>query len=108
MGNYWNNMPSLNVLIYLAKNPELISNTCKQGKTQKGHIMNSGILRLSVGCAAKMEHTTLIGIQMNVNSEGFICNPGFALNISEIYAIIYWTMTISKIKPFLWEKEKNE
>ena len=45
-------------------------------------LTNSGILRLSAGCIARTEHTTLIGTQINVNSEEFIYNPGFSLNIS--------------------------
>ena len=62
--------------------------------------MNSGILRLSAGCIARTEHTTLIGTQINVNLE-FIYNPGFSLNISEVSPIIYKTMYIPRIKSFL-------
>ena len=55
-----------------------------------------------------MEHTTLIGIQINVDSEEFIYNPEFSLNISEIPPIIYKTMHIPSIKSFLGETEKDE
>ena len=50
----------------------------------------------------------LIGTQINVNSEVFIYNPGFSLNISEISPIIYKTMHIPSIKSFFWETKKDE
>ena len=58
---FWKHIPSLKAWIFTTKNPEAISITCKKGKTEKGHITNSGILRLSAGCIARTEHTTLIG-----------------------------------------------
>ena len=105
---FWEHIPSLNAWIFSTKKSEPISITCKKGRTEKGHITNSGILRLSAGCIARTEQTTVIGTQINVNSEEFIYNPGFSLNISEISPIIYKTMHIPKIKSFFWETEKNE
>ena len=90
-------IPSLKVWIFSTKNPEPISSTGKKGKTEKGHITNSGILRLSAGCITRTEQKTLIGIQINVNSEEFIYNPVFSLNISEISPTIYKTMHIPSI-----------
>ena len=104
---YWKHIPSLKAWIYSTKNPEPISITCKKGRTEEGHITNSGILRLSVGCITRTEHITLIGTQINVNSEEFIYNPGFSLNISEVSPIIHKTMYISRIKSFLWETEED-
>ena len=103
---YCNHVPSLTAWIYSVKNPETISIPCKKEKAVKRDIMNSGILRLSAGCTAITEHKTLIGTQINLNSEEFINNPGFALKISKIPPIIHGTMSISKIKLFLWEKRK--
>ena len=105
--SFWKHIPSLNAWIFSTKKPEPISITCKRGRKEKGHITNSGILRLRAGCIARTEQTTLIGTQINVNSEEFIYNPGFSLNISEISPIIYKTMHIQK-KSFFWETEKDE
>ena len=66
------------------------------------------MLRLSAVCITRTEHTTLIGTQINVNSEEFIYNQGFSVNVSEISPIIYKTMHIPSIKSFLWETEKDE
>ena len=65
---FWKHIPPLNAWIFSTKKPEPISITCKKGRTEKGHITNSGILRLSAGCIARKEQTTLIGTQINVNS----------------------------------------
>ena len=105
---FWKHISSLKAWIFSTKNPEPISTTCKKERTEKGHITNSGILRLHAGCTAKTEHTTLIGTQINVNSEEFIYNPGFSLNISEISPTIYKTMHIPSMRSFLWETEKYE
>ena len=70
--------------------------------------MISRISRSSAGRIAKTEHTTLIGTQLNLNSEELIYNPGFSLNISEVSPIICETMYIPRIKSFLWESENNE
>ena len=61
---FWKHIPSLKAWIFSAKNPEPISVTCKKGKTEMGHITNSGILSLSAGCIARREHTMLIEIQI--------------------------------------------
>ena len=57
---FWKHIPSLKAWIFLTKNPEPIIITCKKVKTEKGHITNSGILRLSAGCIARTKHNTLI------------------------------------------------
>ena len=75
---FWKHIPSLKAWIFSTKNPEPISITCKKGQKEKGSITNSGILRLSAGFIARTEYTTLIGTQINVNSEDFIYNPGFS------------------------------
>ena len=103
---FWKHIPSINAWIFSPKEPEPISITCKKGRTEKGHITNSRILRLSAGCIARTEQTTLIGTQIIVNSEEFIYNPGFSLNISEISPIIYKTMHIPKIKSFFGKLKK--
>ena len=54
-----------------------------------------------------MNSGTLTETQMNVNSEEFIYNPGFSLNISEVSPIIYKTVYIPRIKSFLWETERS-
>ena len=105
---HWKQIPSLKAWIYTTKNPEPISVTCKKGKTEKGHIMNSGLYRLSAGRIARTEHTTLIGTQRNFNSEELIYNPGFLFNILEISPIIHKNLHIPRIKSFLCESEKNE
>ena len=104
---YWKHIPSLKAWVYSSKNPEPISITCKKGKAEKGHIINSGILRLSTGYIARTEHTTWIETQINVNSKEFIYNPEFFLNISEVSPIIYKTVSIPRIQSFLWEAVKN-
>ena len=86
---YWNHIPSLNAWIYSTQNPKSMSIICKKGKTEKEPIINTGILKFSVGCTARTEPTTLIGTQVNVNPEQFIYNRGFALKLSEIFPIIY-------------------
>ena len=101
-------IPSLKAWIFPTKNPEPISITCKKRKTEQRHVKNSGILRLSAGCIARTKHATLIENQININSEEFIYNPGFLLNISEISPIIYKTMHIPSIKTFLWEAEEDQ
>ena len=58
---YWKHIPSLKAWICSTQNPEPISITCKGEDAEKGHITNSGVLRLSTGCTARTEHTTLIG-----------------------------------------------
>ena len=57
----WKHITSLKAWIFSTRTPEPIRITCKNGKTEKGHISNSGILRLSARCIARTEHTTLIG-----------------------------------------------
>ena len=43
---FWKHIQSLKAWIFSTKNPEPISITCKKGETEKGHITNSGLLRL--------------------------------------------------------------
>ena len=93
---FWKHVPPLKARICATKNPEPISITCKKGKTEKGHIMNSGILRLHAGCIARTEHTTLIGTQIIANSEEVIYNPRFSLNISGVSPIILKIYTIQE------------
>ena len=62
---------SIKAWIYSTKNPKPISIICKKGKTEKGHVTNSGILRLSAGCIARTEHTMLIGNKIRVLTGSF-------------------------------------
>ena len=77
---YWNQIPLLNARIFSTRNPKPISITHQKGKTEKIHLIKSGLLRLGTECTAKTEHTTLIGTQINKNFRKLIYNLDFSQN----------------------------
>ena len=101
---YWNYIPSLSAWIYSTKNPEpMVSINCVKGKLEKGHLKNSGILRLGTGCTARMKHTTLTGTQINKKTEEYIYNPNLTFNITEILPKLDTIQQLPKIKPLRGE-----